>query len=93
MQVADVVLNNIAAPAWVFHVLLLFLACGFPLAIFFAWAFELTPDGLKREHKVDGDSALLEANTTSISRTVSISKAGNCRVRQVHRGTAFHQHE
>jgi TolB-like protein len=63
MQVADVVLNNIAAPTWVFHVLLLFLACGFPLAIFFAWAFELTPDGLKRENKVDSDSALLESNT------------------------------
>lgn len=66
MQVADVVLNNIAAPAWVFHVLLLFLACGFPLAIFFAWAFELTPDGLKRERKQDNDDALLEVNTTSV---------------------------
>jgi TolB-like protein len=26
---------------------------GFPFAVFFAWAFELTPDGLKREHEVD----------------------------------------
>jgi len=29
------------------------LSAGFPLAIFFAWAFELTPDGLKRENEVD----------------------------------------
>jgi len=53
MQVADVVLNNIVAPSWVFHVLLLFLAVGLLLAVFFAWAFELTPEGLKREHEVD----------------------------------------
>ena len=54
LQVADVILNNVAAPGWVFDVLLLFLAVGFPIAVFFAWAFELTPDGLKRESKVDG---------------------------------------
>jgi len=32
LQVADVILNNIAAPTWIFHVLLLFLAIGFPFA-------------------------------------------------------------
>jgi TolB-like protein len=53
MQVADVILNNIVAPGWVFHVLLMFLAIGLPFAVFFAWAFELTPEGLKREHEVD----------------------------------------
>ena len=49
MQVTDVVINNIAAPPWVFQVLMLFLAIGLPLAIIFAWAFELTPEGIKRE--------------------------------------------
>jgi len=53
MQVADVVLNNVEAPAWVFHVILLLLGIGFLLALFFAWAFELTPEGLKREYEVD----------------------------------------
>lgn len=53
MQVADVILNNIAAPDWIFHVLLLFLSVGLVFAVFFSWAFELTPEGLKREHEVD----------------------------------------
>jgi TolB-like protein len=53
MQVADVILNNVDAPGWVFHVILLLLGIGLPFAVFFAWAFELTPDGLKREHEVD----------------------------------------
>ena len=53
MQVADVILNNIQAPAWIFQVLLLFLAVGFAVALVLAWAFELTPEGIKRE---SGDS-------------------------------------
>ena len=53
MQVADVILNNVEAPGWIFHVLLLFLGIGFIFAIFFAWEFELTPEGLKRETEVD----------------------------------------
>ena len=35
LQVADVILNNITAPDWVFHVLLLFIAVGFPFVLFF----------------------------------------------------------
>jgi len=58
IQVADVVLNNIIAPSWIFHVLLLFLALGFPFAIFFSWAFELTPDGIKRDHEVDRSQSI-----------------------------------
>ncbi|NND44929.1 MAG: hypothetical protein HKN58_06365, partial [Xanthomonadales bacterium] len=53
LQVADVVLNNVEAPDWVFHVIMLLLAIGFPFAVIFAWAFELTPEGLKRDHEVD----------------------------------------
>jgi len=53
MQVTDVILNNIAAPGWVFQVILLLLGIGFLFAMFFAWEFELTPEGLKREHEVN----------------------------------------
>jgi TolB-like protein/Tfp pilus assembly protein PilF len=49
LQVADVILGNIEAPAWVFRVLLLFLAIGFLFALLFAWAYELTPEGIRRE--------------------------------------------
>jgi TolB-like protein len=53
LQMADVVLDNIEAPTWVFQVILLLLVIGFPVAIIFAWAFELTPEGLKKEKDVD----------------------------------------
>ena len=63
LQVADVILNNIEAPGWVFHTILLVLAISFPLILLFAWAFEMTPEGLKREHEVD--------RTQSITRQTS----------------------
>jgi TolB-like protein/Tfp pilus assembly protein PilF len=53
MQFADVILNNIDAPSWVFQTVLLLLGIGLLFAIFFAWAFELTPEGIKKEKDVD----------------------------------------
>ncbi len=58
LQVADVVLNNIEAPDWLFRAILLLVALGFPFALIFAWAFELTPEGLKREHEVDRSESI-----------------------------------
>ncbi len=48
LQFADLVLENIQAPDWIIKVFMLALAIGFPLAIFFAWAFEMTPEGIKK---------------------------------------------
>jgi TolB-like protein len=72
MQVADVILNNIVAPGWVFHVLLLFLAIGLPFAVFFAWAFELTPEGLKREHEVDRQQPITSQSGRKLDRTIIV---------------------
>ncbi len=58
MQLTDIVLNNVAAPDWVFHVIVFLLGIGLLFAIFFAWAFELTPEGIKREHEVDRSQSI-----------------------------------
>lgn len=52
LQVADVILNNIEVPKWVFQAILLVLAIGFPLALVLSWVFELTPEGIKKEKNV-----------------------------------------
>jgi len=52
LQVSDVILNNIEAPHWIFRVILMVLAIGLPLALLLAWAFELTPEGIKRDSEV-----------------------------------------
>ena len=52
LQFVDLVLENIQAPDWIMKVFMLALAVGFPLAIFFAWAFEMTPEGIKKEKDI-----------------------------------------
>ena len=58
LQVADVVLNNIEAPDWVFRAILLVVVLGFGLALIFAWAYELTPEGIKKEKDVDRSQSI-----------------------------------
>lgn len=45
-------------PDWVDSVLAFFLLLGFPLAMFFAWAYELTPEGIKRDVDVGSNTAV-----------------------------------
>jgi tetratricopeptide (TPR) repeat protein len=52
LQAASLLLPAFGAPEWVFKVLILAIAAGFVLALVFSWAFELTPEGLKRTHEV-----------------------------------------
>jgi len=51
-QVADLVLDNFGAPQWVMQSLLLLLAIGFVVAMIIAWAYEFTPEGIRRESEV-----------------------------------------
>jgi dienelactone hydrolase len=53
IQVADIVLPTFEAPEWVMQVFTFLLILGFPLVLIFAWAFELTPEGIKRESEVN----------------------------------------
>ena len=53
LQIADVLFPALSLPEWTTRFIAALLILGFPLAIFFAWAFELTPDGIKRESAVD----------------------------------------
>jgi len=50
-QVLQLVFESFGTPDWVIKTVLVLLATGLLLALFFAWAYEMTPQGLKR----DGD--------------------------------------
>ena len=53
VEVASVVLPALRLPEWTLTLLVFFVVAGFPLALIVAWAFELTPEGIKREAEVD----------------------------------------
>jgi len=51
------VLPVFAVPNWVIQLLVLLIILGLPIALGLAWAFELTPEGLKRTDEVDEATA------------------------------------
>jgi TolB-like protein len=57
-QVAEFAFENFGAPDWVLKTFVTLLLLGLPLALFFAWAFELTPEGIKREEDVDRSQSI-----------------------------------
>jgi adenylate cyclase len=48
IQISSTVLPTFHAPEWVVQTLIVLVAIGFPIALVLAWAFELTPGGIKR---------------------------------------------
>jgi serine/threonine-protein kinase len=59
VQVASIGFPAFDAPAWALRVFILVLLLGFPLALLFAWAFEVTPEGLKRDAIQRGNKRFL----------------------------------
>jgi serine/threonine-protein kinase len=48
IQAASILLPTFEAPSWVMKVVVLAVVLGFPIALILAWAFELTPEGIKQ---------------------------------------------
>ena len=72
LQIVDLVLENITAPGWVMQVFMLALAIGFPVAVIFAWAFEMTPEGVKLEKHVDRSQSITQKTGQKMNRNIAI---------------------
>ncbi len=53
IQVATQVFPFLEIPNWAIRLVILVIAVGFPVALLIAWAFELTPEGIKRTEVAD----------------------------------------
>ena len=53
VQIATQVFPFFEIPNWAVRLVVLLIVIGFPIALVIAWAFELTPEGLKRTEDVD----------------------------------------
>ena len=67
LQVADVAINNIGAPEWVFSVFLLAGAVFFVPVLVFSWAYEITPEGVKKESEVDRSHSITRRTGRKLS--------------------------
>src|SRR5438128_7523692 len=53
VQIATQVFPFLEIPNWIVRLVIVLVAIGFPIALVIAWAFELTPEGLKRTEVAD----------------------------------------
>ncbi|GMR14761.1 MAG: hypothetical protein BMS9Abin30_0368 [Gammaproteobacteria bacterium] len=53
LQISDTLVPALLLPEWFNSGVAFVLILGFPLALIFAWAYEMTPEGLKKEKEVD----------------------------------------
>jgi TolB-like protein/thioredoxin-like negative regulator of GroEL len=70
LQGADFLLDLAGAPEWVIRVFAIAGLVGFPFALFLAWAFELTPEGIKRESEVDRSQSITPSTGKTLNRVI-----------------------
>jgi len=58
IQAASIFLPAFDAPPWVLKACLIVLLLGFPVALALSWAFEITPEGIKRESDVPAGKSI-----------------------------------
>src|SRR5437899_4829491 len=79
IQAASILFPTFEAPAWVMKVFVTAVILGFPVALIFAWAFEITPEGIKRADEVSPDESMTRRrswNLTAIIVLVAVVAAG-----------------
>ena len=72
IQIATQVFPFFEIPMWAVRLVILLLALGFPVALLLAWAFDLTPEGIKRTEDLDEASKQKAANGSRASRVSSV---------------------
>jgi len=69
-QVSSTVLPTFDVPGWVLRALIIVLALGFVPALIFAWVFELTPQGLKRDAEVKPGESIAPQTARRLDRAI-----------------------
>ncbi len=79
IQAASILFPTFEAPPWVMKVFVAVIVLGFPIALVFSWAFEITPEGIKREEDVSPSQSITHHTGRRIVRitvVVAVLAAG-----------------
>src|SRR6266516_3195519 len=58
IQAASIFLPAFNAPQWAMQIVILIVVVGFPIALVFSWAFEITSEGIKRESEIEPNKSI-----------------------------------
>ena len=76
IQAASILFPTFEAPAWVMKVFVVIVAAGFVVALVIAWAFEMTPQGMKRTENVGADEVIPQWSRKKFGALIIIVAAG-----------------
>jgi TolB-like protein/Tfp pilus assembly protein PilF len=72
-QVAGLAADSFGAPDWVMKMIITMLVLGAPIALVMAWAYELTPQGLRRETDIEPGQSSAKTNAGRLDRMITIA--------------------
>ena len=72
IQVAGTLLPMFGAPDWVPRSIVILLALGFVPALVFSWAYEVTPEGLKRDEEVKPEESIAPQTARRMDRMIIV---------------------
>jgi adenylate cyclase len=67
IQFADITFPQLNFPSWTVPFVIVVLIIGFPLALLFAWAFEITPDGIKLTKEVPRSESITRLTSKKLN--------------------------
>lgn len=70
VQMSAALENAVGLPEWFDGLVVSLLLIGFPVAMIFAWAFEMTPEGVKRTETSDGDHGAAQAVNSKLDYVI-----------------------
>jgi len=71
LQIVDVISPIFELPAWAPKLIFVILAIGLVPALIFAWAFEMTPEGLKKESEVDRSASIVSSTGHKLNLVIT----------------------
>ena len=72
-QIAEFAFENFGAPDWVLKSVVVVLLLGLPLALFFAWVYEITPEGVKKESEIDRSTSVAGRKGQKLNVIIAMS--------------------
>jgi TolB-like protein/Flp pilus assembly protein TadD len=72
IQAASIFLPAFNAPQWAMQIVILILVVGFPIALVFSWAFEITPEGIKLESEIPANQSITRQTGRKIVAVTSV---------------------
>ncbi|HXP35605.1 MAG TPA: hypothetical protein VN827_08670, partial [Chthoniobacterales bacterium] len=79
IQAASIFFPAFDAPPWVMKIFIIVIIFGFPVALIFSWAFEITPEGIKLESEIEPNKSITRGTgrkIVAITIALAVAAAG-----------------